>query len=63
MICKYDFIDSGKANYPIRRMCVWSKVSRSGFYEWRDRPDSGTTQRRAELAVLIKEIFEATRGT
>ena len=43
--------------------CVWSEVSRSGFYEWRDRPDSGTTQRRAELAVLIKEIFEATRGT
>ena len=33
MICKYEFIYSGKANYPVCRMCVWSEVSRSGFYE------------------------------
>jgi len=30
---KYEFIDSEKANYPIVKMCLWAKVSKSGFYE------------------------------
>ena len=38
-------------------MCVWSRVSKSGFYEWRNRPASATTQRRAALAENIRVIF------
>ena len=38
-------------------MCVWSKVSKSGFYEWRHRPASATAERRAALAVRIRAIF------
>jgi transposase InsO family protein len=60
---KYEFIDGEKANYPIIKMCAWSQVSRSGFYEWRDRPLSATAERRAALAVRIVEIFEAFRQT
>ncbi|MDJ0341208.1 IS3 family transposase [Streptomyces sp. H10-C2] len=33
-------------------------VSRSGYYEWRDRPESATANRREELRVLISKIFE-----
>jgi putative transposase len=60
---KYEFIDGEKANYPIVKMCAWIGVSRSGFYEWRDRPASATAERRAALTELIREIFDANDGT
>jgi transposase InsO family protein len=44
-------------------MCVWSGVSRSGFYEWRDRPDSATARRRDDLKQLIAVSFEESDGT
>jgi len=55
---KYEFIDGEKENYPIARMCSWSKVSRSGFYSWRSRPSSATTERRATLKTIIRRVFE-----
>lgn len=63
MIAKYEFIDAQKADYPIMTMCQWAEVSRSGFYEWRDRPASATARRRARLAELIEWIFEDADGT
>ncbi len=63
MSSKYEFIDGEKASYPVVRMCLWSGVSKSGFYDWRDRPDSATTERRADLAVKVREIFDASDGT
>lgn len=63
MNAKYEFIDGEKANYPIVKMCAWIGVSRSGYYEWRDRPASATAERRAALTVLIREIFDANDGT
>lgn len=63
MSSRYEFIDSEKANYPIVRMCVWAQVSRSGFYEWRDRPLSQAAERRARLVELIKTIFKNSKQT
>jgi len=60
---KYEFIEGEKANYPIVKMCVWSKVSKSGFYEWRGRPASATAERRAALTVDIRRIFVASDET
>ncbi len=57
MSSKYEFIEGEKANYRIYKMCLWAGVSRSGFYEWRTRPDSATTQRRQALGDRIVEIF------
>lgn len=44
-------------------MCVWLNVSRSGFYEWRTRPESATLTRRKILADLIQQIFDDVHGT
>ncbi len=63
MSSKYELIDGEKANYPITKMCLWAGVSRSGFYEWRERPASATAERRADLEVKIRKIFNASDET
>ena len=63
MSAKYEFIDVQKAHYPIVKMCRWAAVSRSGYYEWLDRPASVTAARRAQLGLLIGAIFELFDGT
>jgi putative transposase len=45
------------------RMCEWLEVSKSGFYEWRDRPPSATQLRRQELKTIIEFIFTESDGT
>lgn len=60
---KYEFIDGEKDNYPISRMCAWTDVSTSGFYDWRSRPLSATAERRKELKLVIRHVFEDSDGT
>jgi len=67
---KYEFIDAekdateqGEKKYTITSMCGWLGVSTSGYYEWRERPDSATARWRAGLAVLVAAIFEASDET
>jgi putative transposase len=62
---KYDFIaemDAEKA-YPVVFMCKNLNVSRSGYYEWRDRPVSGTEKRREDLKTMIRAVFDDSYGT
>ena len=41
----------------IVKMCIWMEVSRSGFYEWRGKPNR--RRRRARLlALYIRKSFE-----
>ena len=44
-------------------MCVWLQVSRSGYYEWRDRPESATARRHELLKQFITLSFEDSDGT
>ena len=41
----------------IVKMCRWMEVSRSGFYEWRNAPESATAKRRRELALIREEVI------
>ena len=72
MSSKYEFIDAEYAaasaqaadNAPaIVQMCRWLGVSKSGFYEWRSRPESGTAKRQERLKLLIKKIFDDSDST
>jgi putative transposase len=47
----------------IAKMCVWMEVSRSGYYDWRDRPASATARRREELKEMIRYSFDGSDGT
>lgn len=63
MNVKFAFIRGEEGNYSTRNMCAWMDVSRSGYYEWRDRPLSATAARRRELAVLVEFFFADSDGT
>lgn len=69
---KYAFIaaeyarnqDEGVAEAPtLTQMLSWLEVSKSGFYEWRDRSPSATENRRERLKVKIKEESDKFGGT
>jgi putative transposase len=63
---KYAFIDAeyaAAAAPTIGRMCRWLHVSRSGYYEWLNRPASATVQRRELLKVKIRALFDASDGS
>jgi putative transposase len=64
---RYEFIDAEYATCEtapaVRHMCEWLEVSKSGFYEWRLRPQSATGRRREELGLLIRKAFEESDGT
>jgi putative transposase len=63
----YEFIDAEYATSPaapaITLMCRWVGVSKSGYYEWRSRPESATAKRRQELKLLIQKAFDDSDGT
>jgi len=67
----YEFIDAECADPPaggrhaptIMCMCRWLGVSKSGFYEWRTRPDSATAKRQERLRLLIGKAFDDSDGT
>ena len=60
---RYELINREEGSYPISSMCRLSRVSKSGYYSWRDRPQSQAAVRREELAILIKDVFEHCDGT
>ena len=43
-------------------MCKWLDVSRSGFYDWKSRPESATAKRRELLKIKVRALFEANNG-
>ena len=42
-----------------RQLCEWLEVSKSGYYEWRSRPQSTAAKRRELLKIKVKALFEA----
>lgn len=47
----------------LKQMFTWLAVSKSGYYEWRDRPPSAAGQRREKLKIKIEALFDYNDGT
>ncbi len=60
---KYTFIRGEEGNYSVRNMCRWARVSRAGYYEWRDRPASATAVWRRRIGDIIEVVFADSDGT
>jgi putative transposase len=59
----YRLIDAEKTNYPVSLLCRVLGVSRSGYYDWRDRPLSKRARNNESLSEKIREIHHRSRGT
>jgi len=66
---KYEFIDAEYTGLPAKgeapavvQMCEWLGVSKSGFYDWRKRPESETSLQRELLKIKIRALFEANNA-
>jgi len=59
------FISSQRTGHgvPHAVTCRALGLSESWYYKWRERQPTPRQQRRAELAVKIREIFDASGGT
>lgn len=65
---RYEFIETMRLDtteyaYSVEFMCEHLDVSKSGYYEWRDRSDSATAQRRGKLKLLIEKAFDTSDST
>ncbi|MDB5171997.1 MAG: family transposase [Phycisphaerales bacterium] len=59
---KFAFIEEHPGEFEVETACEALGVSRSGYYAWLKRPQSGTAKRREELAIKVKAVHEANRG-
>jgi putative transposase len=59
----YSLIETEKANHRVSAMCRALKVSKSGFYGWRDRAPSARARADAALSEKIICIHRDSRET
>ena len=60
---RFEFIESEKANYPVRMMCRVLQVSPSGYYAYVHRGPSERQRVDAKLRVCIQAIHTTSDGT
>lgn len=59
----FGFIDAEKASYPVSLLCRILKVSRSGYYAWKERPPSQRSRSDAALMEQIGRVHRDSRET
>ena len=57
----FKLIEAEKASYPVSVLCRVLKVSRSGYYDWKDRPPSKRERENAALMEKIREVHDRSR--
>jgi len=58
----FQFLDAGRANHPVARLCRVLGVSGAGFYAWQGRWSSARATRARHLALHISDTREASRS-
>ncbi len=60
---RYQCIHRRRSEYPVVMMCRVLKVSRSGYYTWRVRPESERSKTDREVTQAIERLHKASKGT
>ncbi|GFP32944.1 putative transposase, partial [Candidatus Hakubella thermalkaliphila] len=58
----YQHIKKLSSEFPVEKMCKYLEVSRSGYYDWKDRGPSKRAQENTEILAAAKESFNECRG-
>jgi putative transposase len=58
---KYGFIRAHQDQFSVSRMCAVLKVSRNGYYDWRDRPESKRSRDNRAALNQIREVHARSR--
>ena len=59
---RYLCIDRRRNQYPVRMMCRVLKVSRSGYYAWRIRPESERSKTDRQLTRVLRRLHTESKG-
>jgi len=55
---KYAWMSEHRDSFPVTLMCELLEVSRSGYYDWLDRPLSQRAERTAKIYDSVRQVFE-----
>lgn len=58
---KYQFITEHRTEFRVTAMCSALRVSRSGYYEWRERAPSRRAEANRRLLACIRTVHRASR--
>lgn len=58
---RYAFIRTQERTHPVTRLCAALAVSRSGYYAWRQRPQSVRTMEDHRLLLLLRQLHHEMR--
>ena len=59
----YALIQANQACFPVSRQCQVLQVSKSGYYDWQERPPSARAQANGALLAQIQTIHRASDAT
>ena len=59
---KFQFIESHRSSFPVKKMCHVLSVSQSGYYRWRKAPVSPRKAEKKKLQSRIKELYAEHKG-
>jgi transposase InsO family protein len=59
---RYRFVEAESSRYPVAQLCRIAQVSRTAYYQWKDRPASAREQADAALTATIRAIHSASGG-
>ena len=59
---RFCFIEDHRSAFPVRIMCAVLEVSASGYYAWRDRPESKRARENHTLAADIRRVHADNRA-
>ena len=60
---KFEFINNHRSEFAVGKMCRVLDVSRSGYYRWRNAPESERKKSNEALYLKIEETYDASYGT